>query len=89
MAALRDVPAERRHNTATLGPGTVALENLQENIFFKYPVNKSRRPASKLYLFENVVNIWNLIILGLINPIYLRYFILLEGFGPLMRSSTN
>ena len=25
--------------------------------FFKYPVNKSRRPASKLYLFENVMNI--------------------------------
>ena len=59
VAALRDVPAERRHNTATVGPVTVALGNLLENIFcfFKYPVNKSRRPASKLYLFENVMNI--------------------------------
>ena len=33
VAALRDVPAERRHNTATVGPVTVALGNLLENIF--------------------------------------------------------
>ena len=45
VAALRDVPAERRHNTATVDPIipiTVALGNVLENIFcfFKYPVNK-------------------------------------------------
>ena len=45
---------------------TVALENVMANIicFFKYPVNNFQRSASKLYLFENVMNIWNSIILG-------------------------
>jgi hypothetical protein len=62
---LGDSAAAVDRDRAAVDPFTVALGNLLENnlVFFQYSVNKFERPASKLYLFENVKNIWNLIFL--------------------------
>jgi hypothetical protein len=47
----------------------VTLSSILENIFFKYHVNKFERPGSKLYVFENIMKIRNLIIRGFVGRV--------------------